>query len=162
MQSFVELVIARLVDEQVEFLVVGGVSAVLQGAPIVTQDLDICYRRSPENLARLARAMAPLHPKLRGIPAGLPADVDQHTLRQGTNFTLEVHGEALDLLAEMSGVGGYDAVVDTAVSIDLGGTLVRALSLENLIASKRAAGRAKDLAVIPVLEETLRMSREPR
>lgn len=62
----------------------------------------------------------------------------------------------------MSGVGGYDAVVDTAVSIDLAGTFVRALSLENLIASKRAAGRAKDLAVIPVLEETLRMSREPR
>ncbi|MBK8999269.1 MAG: hypothetical protein IPM35_26415 [Myxococcales bacterium] len=43
MPSFVEQVIARLVDEQVEFLVVSGVSAVLQGAPIVTQDLDICY-----------------------------------------------------------------------------------------------------------------------
>jgi hypothetical protein len=48
-QRFFEEVVGRLTQAQVEYVVVGGVSAVLQGAPIVTVDLDICYRRSREN-----------------------------------------------------------------------------------------------------------------
>lgn len=139
-----------------------GSARSLQGAPVVTQDLDVCYRRSPENIARLARAIAPFRPRLRGIPADLPAAVDEHTLRQGTNFTLELEGEALDLLGEMSGVGGYEEVVSRAVTLDLGEVAVQVLALDDLIASKRAAGRSKDLAALPVLEETRQLLAERR
>jgi hypothetical protein len=101
-QNFIERIIVTLADAQTEFVVVGGVSAVLHGVPIVTQDLDICYRRSPENLVRLAAALGPLNPRLRGLPPDLPARFDEHSLQQGTNFTLEVESENLDLLAEMT------------------------------------------------------------
>jgi predicted nucleotidyltransferase len=150
-------VIASLADAGVEFVVVGGVSAILQGAPIATQDLDVTYRRSPDNVRRLAKALAPFHPRLRGLPAGLPDDVDEHALRMGTNFTLDVDGESLDLLAEMSAIGGYDQVVGNADEMDVAGKRVKVLALADLIRTKRAAGRPKDLAVLPVLEATLEL-----
>jgi hypothetical protein len=160
-QDFVERMIVALVEAKVDFIVVGGISAVLQGAPIVTQDLDVCYRRSPENLVRLARALAPLRPRLRGLPEGIPNLFDERSLQMGTNFTLEIENENLDLLAEMSGLGGYDQVVNQADLMELAGQPVKVLALRDLIHTKRAAGRPKDLAVLPVLEATLREKQEP-
>jgi len=60
MWPFAKDLIVRLAQGQVEFVVVGGVSAILQGAEYTTLDLDICYRRTPENITRLAQALAPL------------------------------------------------------------------------------------------------------
>ena len=81
MQGFVRDTILRLVQAQVEFVVVGGISAVLQGVPITTLDLDICYRRTPDNIARLAGALAPLLPRPRGFPPDLPFAFDERTLQ---------------------------------------------------------------------------------
>jgi hypothetical protein len=164
-QHFVKEIIARLAQAQVEFVVVGGVSAVLQGAPITTVDLDICYRRSPANLARLAAALAPLRPRLRGLPPDLNAPFDERALQQGTNFTLEVADEDLDLLAEMSAIGGYEQVLGEAKDLVVGDHTVKVLSLAQLIVTKEAAGRPKDLAVLPVLRATLELqlqANEPR
>ncbi len=135
----------------------GGVSAVLQGAPIVTRDLDVCYSRTSDNLARLAEALAIFQLRLRGMPEGVPNLFDQRSLQFGMNFTLEAGGESLDLLGEMSAIGGYDAIVDRAVEMDVAGHTVKVLALSDLIRTKRAAGRPKDLAVLPVLEATLQM-----
>lgn len=156
MQNFVERIIVTLTDAQTEFIVVGGISAVLHGVPIVTQDLDICYRRSPENLVRLAAALRPLNPRLRGLPPDLPGLFEEHSLQQGANFTLEVENENLDLLAEMTGLGGYEQVVGFAEEMEVAQRRVKVLALGDLIKSKRAVGRPKDLAVLPVLEATLR------
>lgn len=160
MQNFVEAMIARLTEAQVDFVIVGGVSAVLHGAPIVTRDLDLCYQRVPANVARLAAALAPLKPRLRGLPADLPFTVDDRALLLGTNFTLVVGDEDLDLLAEMSGIGGYEEVVRQAKEMTVGAYTVKVLSLEQLIASKEAAGRAKDLAALPVLKATLQLKQQ--
>ncbi len=59
MQNFTERVVSALSSGKAEFIVVGGVSAVLQGAPIVTRDLDLCYRRTSDNYRRLAEALSP-------------------------------------------------------------------------------------------------------
>lgn len=91
-----------LSDAKVSFVVVGGYAATLQGSTYLTQDLDICYERTSENLQRLAGALAPLHPRLRGAPDGMPFVLDQHTLKQGMNFTLETDAGDLDLLGELS------------------------------------------------------------
>jgi hypothetical protein len=64
--------VEALTNEAAGFVVVGDVALVLQGAPRTTADLDVCYRRSDENLERMARALAPLKPYLRGAPSGLP------------------------------------------------------------------------------------------
>lgn len=160
MLNFAENLIVALAQAKVEFVVVGGISAVLHGAPIVTRDIDVCYRRVDENLIRLADALKPFQPRLRDLPEGLPNVFDVHSLRQGTNFTLTADGQALDLLGLMSGIGGYDDIIGRAVELDVGDQLVQVLSLEDLIRTKRAAGRPKDLAVIPMLEATLQMQLE--
>ena len=160
MQQFVKETLLRLVQAQVEFVVVGGISAVLHGAPILTIDLDISYRRTPPNIARLASALAPLHPKPRGFPPDLPFVLDERTLQLGTNFTLEIEGEDLDLLGEMAAIGGYEDIISRAVEMEVAGAKVKVLPLADLIATKTAAGRPKDLAVLPVLKATLERQRQ--
>lgn len=158
MLHFAEKLIGTLAAAKVDFVVVGGISAVLQGAPIVTQDLDVCYRRLPDNLTRLANALQPLNPRLRNLPAGVPNFFDRHALELGANFALEFEpGEEFDLLAIMSAIGGYDDIVANADDMDVAGHTVKVLGLADLIRTKKAAGRPKDLAVIPTLEATLEM-----
>jgi hypothetical protein len=159
-QAFAERMISALSKANVEFVVVGGLSAVLQGVPIVTQDLDICYRRTSENMSRLAAALVPFHPRLRGLSPDVPNIFDARSLHLGMNFTLEIDDESLDVLGQMSAIGGYDEIVDRAEQMELAGHKIKILSLADLIATKRAAGRAKDLAVMPLLEATLQLRRE--
>jgi hypothetical protein len=154
MQQFVKEMILRLAEAEVEFVVVGGVSAVLQGAPIVTMDLDVCYRRTPENIARLAAALAPLKPRLRGLPPDLSFTFDERAIQLGTNFTLTISDESLDLLGEMSVIGGYEQIIAAARTVAVEGRPVKVLSLAHLIATKAAANRPKDLAALPVLRAT--------
>jgi hypothetical protein len=158
--NFVEEIVGRLQNAGVEFLVVGGVSAILQGASVNTMDLDICYRRTPQNIARLVAALAPLQPKPRGFPSHLPFVFDERTVQLGSNFTLEIGPESLDLLGVMSAIGGYEQVIGSAVDAEVGDRTVKALSLEQLIATKTAAGRTKDLAVLPELQATLERKRQ--
>jgi hypothetical protein len=153
--QFLREVINRLAGAQVEFVIVRGVSAVLQGAPITTVDLDICYSRAPDNITRLVAALAPLRPRPRGFPSDLPFTFDERTVGFGTNFTLEIEDENLDLLGEMAAIGGYEQVVGTATQMTIGDFKVKVLSLANLIATKQAAGRPKDLSVLPILKATL-------
>jgi predicted nucleotidyltransferase len=159
-QNFAEQVIVALAKANVEFVVVGGISAVMHGSPIVTRDVDLCYRRVDANLVRLADALKPFQPRLRDLPEGLPNVFDVHSLRLGSNFTLVVDDQFLDLLGEMSAIGGYDAIVGRTTEMDVAGHPVKVLSLEDLIRTKRAAGRPKDLAVLPMLEATLQMQKE--
>jgi len=93
-----------LCDAQLEFVVVGGVSASLHGSAQVTFDLDICCSRSGANLMRLANALAPFHPRPRGVPKELPFVWDQATLRNGSLFTLSTDLGDIDLLGEVTGL----------------------------------------------------------
>ncbi len=155
MLGFTEDVVRRLLAENVEFVIVGGVSAVLQGATIVTRDLDICYRRTPENIRRLVAALASLGPRPRGFPADLPFVFDARALQLGSNFTLDIGHESLDLLGDMSAIGGYEQIIGQAAEVTLAGQPVKVLGLEQLIATKTAAGRPKDLVVLPELKAML-------
>ena len=71
-----------LADGNVEFIIVGGLAATVHGSARLTQDLDIVYRRTSDNLSRLAKALAPHKPYLRGAPEGLPFVLDAETLRR--------------------------------------------------------------------------------
>src|SRR5687767_3274265 len=96
-----------LAGAHVEFIIVGGAAATAHGSARLTQDLDIVYKRTPENISRLARALAPHNPYLRGAPPGLPFRLDERALQNGLNFTLATNLGALDLLAEITGGGSY-------------------------------------------------------
>lgn len=80
----VEAAIQALVDAGVEFVVIGGWAAILNGSACVTNDLAICFARNSENLRRLTQALAPHHPRLRDLAEGLPFIWDHATLRNGT------------------------------------------------------------------------------
>jgi hypothetical protein len=75
MVQFKEL-LQILINEKVEFVVIGGLAANIHGVSRPTYDLDICYSRSKENLERLVRALKPLKPTLRGAPRDLPFRFD--------------------------------------------------------------------------------------
>jgi len=90
----------------------------------------------------------------------LPFVLDERTLQLGTNFTLEIEGEDLDLLGEMAAIGGYEDIISRAVEMEVAGAKVKVLPLADLIATKTAAGRPKDLAVLPVLKATLERQRQ--
>ena len=83
--------IQRLLDALsvagVDFVVIGGVALTLRGSSRLTVDLDVCYSRDRENLRRLAAALAPYHPRLRGAPPDLPFLWDDRTLASGWAFT---------------------------------------------------------------------------
>lgn len=144
-----------LAQFNVELVIIGGVAAVLHGSARATQDLDICYARNEANLKRLAEALQSVQARLRGVPADLPFRLDWQTLRNGLNFTFETDNGPLDVLGEVAGVGNYQQARENAIIYDLFGYQFAILSLEKLIASKRAAGRTKDLLILPELEAIL-------
>ena len=136
----------------VEYILVGGVAATAHGSSRLTLDVDLVYRRSPDNIQRLVDALAPLHPYLRGAPPGLPFRWDARTIRQGLNFTLTTDLGDIDLLGEIVGGGGYEPLETRTMVIRVFGMECRCLDLDTLIQVKRAAGRPKDLEVIAELE----------
>jgi hypothetical protein len=148
-------IVGLLADAGVETIVIGGLAAQAHGAARLTQDVDLLYKRSPENIDRLAAALAPHDPYLRGAPAGLPFRFDPKTIRRGLNFTLATTLGDLDLLGEMTGGGTFEQVLPHAVKLRVFGRDVLVLGLDALIRAKRAAGRPKDLEAIAELEALL-------
>jgi hypothetical protein len=142
---------------EVEFIIVGGVAVVAHGAGYLTHDLDVCYARSAENLEKLAQALQSVNARLRGAPPGLPFILDARTLKQGLNFTFDTDIGPMDFLGEVAGVGGYAQAREGAIPSQLYGYQVQVLGLEKLIAAKLAAGRPKDLVIIPELEAILEL-----
>ena len=151
--------ILLLVNASVEFIIVGGAAATAHGSARLTEDLDIVYRRTPENVSRLIEALAPYEPYLRGAPAGLPFSWDKRTVWSGLNFTLTTRLGALNLLGEITGGGGYDELLPDVIPLRLYGVECLCLGLERLIHVKRAAGRPKDLEIIAELEAILEEQR---
>ena len=148
--------ILRALERQgAHFIIVGGMAAVVHGSSRLTQDLDLVYERSTDNLARLIAALETAAPYLRGAPPGLPFDWSAQTLKMGLNFTLTTAWGALDLLGEITGGGDYHQLKHQCIEIELFGTRCLCLGLEALIQAKRAAGRPKDLESVAELEAIL-------
>jgi hypothetical protein len=139
----------------VELIIVGGAAATAHGAVRLTLDLDIVYRRSDDNIARLVKVLAPHKPYLRGAPPNLPFIWAAATIKRGLNFTLVTDLGDLDLLGEITGGGGFDVLRPHTIRVSVFGTDVLCLDLESLIRVKRAAGRPKDLEAIAELEQIL-------
>jgi len=118
-------------------------------------DADFLYRRTDENVARLAQALSVHAPYLRGVPRGLPFRFDAATIRKGLNFTLTTDLGDVDLLGEMAGGGTYDEVLPSTVELLVFDRRVAVLGLPALIRAKRAAGRPKDLEALAELEALL-------
>jgi hypothetical protein len=149
-----------LTQNEVEFIIVGGAAATAHGSARLTTDLDVVYRRTNENIARIVNALRPIQPYLRGAPPGLPFDWSVQTIQKGLNFTLISTLGSLDLLGEIVGGGGYDQLLPETIKVEIAGVDCLCLALDRLIKVKRAAGRPKDLEVVAELEQIRRETQE--
>jgi len=122
--------------------------------------VDVVYRRTKENIQRIAESFAGLHPYLRGAPAGLPFHWDAATIEAGLNFTLTTDLGAIDFLGEIAGGGSYDDLRPFIEYKQAFGVGVPCLSLEKLIEVKKAAARRKDLEAIAELTALLEERRK--
>lgn len=143
-KSSLEDIVELLNRHQVEFIVVGGQAEVLYGGTRVTYDVDLCYRRTQDNLRRLAQALQELKPRLRGAPPDLPFKIDEFSLALGSNFTFASDLGDLDLLGYLEPLGGYSAIVKQAQEIELGNTKVKVIDILDLIRIKEHLGRPRD------------------
>lgn len=137
-------ILERLNRAQVEYVVVDGMAGVFHGVPLVTRDIDICLPLTEQNLLRLEKALADLHPVHRQTPQPLPFNVAADFPRGLKNIYLRTDWGVLDCLGEILGVGNFTAVARRSQSIELPIGACRVLDLEALIDSKSALDRPQD------------------
>jgi predicted nucleotidyltransferase len=145
-----------LVQSKVEFIIIGGVAAIAYGSATFTRDFDICAPLSVENLRRLMVALQAQHPRFALTPNKAPVTQTPEELAAFKNLYLLTDLGRLDVLGQVSGVGGYSTLVSRARNIELHGKRCQIISLDDLIVAKSALGRPKDLQV----EKELRAIRE--
>ena len=148
-------VLGAFEDAGVDSIVVGGLAATVHGSARLTQDVDFVYSREPRNIERLALALQPHSPYLRGAPPGLPFEWTAATIARGLNFTLTTAIGDIDLLGEIAGGGDYHALLPHTIELAMFGHRCRCLDLPALIRAKRASGRPKDLEALAELEAIL-------
>jgi hypothetical protein len=144
----------------VDFIVVGGVAAVLRGAPVSTFDLDVVHSTATENIGRLLAALEDLDACYRAQPERRLRPNMTHLASPGHQLLMTRFGP-VDLLGTIGKGRSYQDLLPHAVEMDLGKELrVWVLDLETLIAVKEELGGEKDLATLPVLRRTLEESRQ--
>ena len=136
-----------------KYIVIGGMAATLHGSNLRTGDVDICPARGSENLERLAAALVALEARIRapGVPEGLPFACDVGFLERVQLLNLTTCFGDFDLSFRPSGTEGYEDLNRQAAVYDLEGLRVPVADLADVIRSKEAAGRDKDLQQLPTL-----------
>jgi predicted nucleotidyltransferase len=150
-EAFLEQLLRALREAGLEAIVVGSVAAVLQGAPIMTQDVDLLIRDTRRNRDKLARFCSELGECQLVQPSP-------------TSRTLSTVGTAVqvDLLFDElpSTHARFESLRSRSVRVPIGQQVAVVASLEDVIESKAAADRDKDRAQLPVLRNTLRVKRK--
>lgn len=137
----------------VRYVLIGGLAAVLHGSPLQTFDADICPDREPGNLERLAAALQEMDARLRTPDAGkgLAFPHEAVFLANQRLLNLVTHFGDLDLAFEPAGTSGFADLASRAERFTIQGTPVPVARLEDVIRSKEAANRPKDLRALPML-----------
>jgi hypothetical protein len=156
-------IFAALNRHSVQYIVVGGLAAVLHGSPIGTQDLDICPNPAADNLERLAKALQEVKARVYApdAPRGVPFAIDPKAIQRATIWNLVTAHGGLDLVFSPAGTRGYADLMRDARPIDVGdGLMVETASLADIIRSKEAAGRDKDRLGLVALRRLLEIVSE--
>ncbi len=121
------------------------------GCTLLTQDLDVCCRFTPDNLLRIQRAMADLHPIHRMTPNRIPLALTRESCRGLKNLYLDTDWGVIDCVSEVTGLGDFEKVWGESEPINLPTGQCRILKREALIRSKSALGRPRDLEAVKQL-----------
>ena len=152
-------IIEGLVRAEVKFILVGGLAAVIQGAPVTTMDVDIVYSRSSENISKLFAF-------LKSIDATYRRPDNKNVAPQEEDFSGMGHAlfttriGPLDVLAFIEEMKTYEDLLEHTIKIGFRGHTIQVLDLKMLIELKRESRDPRDKQRLPVLEETLRQLKD--
>lgn len=148
--------LARLAASGTDFILVGALAAVAQGAPLTTLDVDVVHRRDPANVDRLLAFLDSAEARYRGRPAGQVLRPTRQALLGDGHHLLMTRLGPLDVLGAIEGGRGYEELVGASVSVEVEGQAVKVASLGTLAELKRDSTSAKGRLTLAILEETLR------
>jgi predicted nucleotidyltransferase len=144
-----------LCERRVEFIVVGGLAAVLNGAPVHTYDVDVVFLREPGNIERILSALEDMDAIFR-MQLDRRLRPNQSHVSAGGHLLLHTRFGPFDLLGTIGEGLAYDDLLSQSTEMDIGqGLRVRVLNLETIIAIKEQLRRDKDVAVLAILRQTL-------
>jgi hypothetical protein len=143
-----QALLTRLKDSGLEFVVIGGVCVIYHGAPVATFALDICCPFGEGNVRRIESVVKDLHPVHRLTANKLPLEATRSSFGALKNLYLQTDLGKLDCLSEVAGVGKFETVLEQSVAANFAYGQFRFLSLDALIASKKAVGRERDLDAV--------------
>jgi len=152
-----EEILRILNDHDVLYVVIGGMAAVIHGSDIPTTDIDVTPDESLNNLQRLSAALREMNAKIwtQPEPEGLSFDHDGASLADAQILNLITDYGRLDVTRTPAGTQGYEDLKRDAVTVDVFGLAVSVASLADVVRSKQAAGRPKDLQFLPTLRRLL-------
>jgi len=152
-----ERIVATLNKFGVKYVVIGAFAAQMQGAPIPrTRDIDVTPASDAANLKRLSGALHELQARIRtvDVPEGLPFDHDGASLARANTWNLTSPYGEFDISFVPSGTQGYNDLARHAHVLESHGEAVPVADLADVIRSKEAAGRPKDIVHLPILIQT--------
>jgi hypothetical protein len=141
-----------LLEAQLDFVIIGGVAAVLHGSTLLTRDLDICVPLGSGSFLALQKALEGLHPRVRAGAGLIPLDLDESRAASLKNLYITTDEGQLDCLGLVAGVGDFAAVRQESLEIRISGHQCRVLSIDALIRAKKATGRPHDLRTVVQLK----------
>ncbi|HET7842280.1 MAG TPA: hypothetical protein VFM21_11765 [Terriglobia bacterium] len=147
-------ILQTLVRHDVDFIVVGGVAATIQGASISTFDLDLVHSREPKNVGRLLKALEALDARYRTPGAGNLKPSRSHLESEGHQLLMTRAGP-LDLQGIIGAHRGYVELLPETIRVKIVDVEIRVLALAAVIKTKEEAGREKDKATLAILRRTL-------
>lgn len=152
-----QAILAALDRGAVKYVLIGGLAAILHGAPHLTTDVDIVPEEGLRNLERLSAVLRELNARIRvtGEEGGVPFNHDVESLRRVRIWNLETDHGDLDITFVPSGTQGYEDLRRDVVPMKVRGVDVPVASLADVIRSKEAAGRERDRVVLPTLRRML-------
>jgi hypothetical protein len=147
-----DLVVAALADVRLEAILIGNAAAAIHGAPVTTLDFDFMFRATPVNLAKLKKFAHQLDAMI--LRPYYPVSALYRVMNDD-------RGLQADFMPVIHGVKSFNSLRSRAEKIRLGKRELWVANLSDIIASKRAAGRPRDQAVLDILERTLREKENP-
>jgi predicted nucleotidyltransferase len=145
-RPFLVIVGRALNDLALDAVLIGNAAAALQGAPVTTVDFDFLFRKTPANLRKL---------KLLADRLGATVLRPYYPASDLFRVVRDDDGLQLDFMATIHGVRSFEGLRTRARTIEIDGVTLRVATLADIVRSKRAAGRPRDLAVMELLEKAL-------
>jgi len=148
------ILIEKLCESGVEFILVRGLAAVIQGAPVTTMNVDIVHHRTGKNIEKLMKFLKSAEAYYRR-PDDKIIEPDERDFSAKGHVLLSTRYGPLDILAIIEKGRGYEELVPDVVEIEFRGYKIQVLKLETMIELKRDSTNSKDLSRLPIFEETL-------